>query len=79
MWHFHYSWIGKHPRVTFGGYPALSLKQARNLPDEAQALLAKDINPQSERKRRPHVIVLAGEHQPVFFPRQREHYFVYEA
>ena len=30
--------------------------------DEARALLDKDINPQSERKRKRHVIVLAGEH-----------------
>ncbi|MDF8361363.1 tyrosine-type recombinase/integrase [Achromobacter anxifer] len=62
VWHFRYSWLGKRARVTFGGYPALSLKQARDLRDEARALLAKDINPQSERKRKRHVIVLAGEH-----------------
>ncbi|CUJ60060.1 Putative prophage CPS-53 integrase [Achromobacter xylosoxidans] len=62
VWHFRYSWLGKRERITFGGYPALSLKQARDLRDEARALLAKDINPQSERKRRRHVIVLAGEH-----------------
>ncbi|HEM7853568.1 TPA: tyrosine-type recombinase/integrase, partial [Burkholderia multivorans] len=62
VWHFRYSWLGKRERVTFGGYPALSLKQARDLRDEARALLAKDINPQSERKRKRHVIVLAGEH-----------------
>ena len=40
MWHFRYSWLGKRERVTFGGYPALSLKQARDLRDEARALLA---------------------------------------
>ncbi|MCZ8403417.1 integrase [Achromobacter xylosoxidans] len=62
VWHFRYSWLGKRERITFGGYPAISLKQARDLRDEARALLAKDINPHSERKRKRHVIVLAGEH-----------------
>ncbi len=62
VWHFRYSWLGKRERITFGGYPALSLKQARDLREEARALLAKDINPHSERKRKRHVIVLAGEH-----------------
>ncbi|WP_372387501.1 tyrosine-type recombinase/integrase [Xanthomonas axonopodis] len=62
VWHFRYSWLGKRERITFGGYPALSLKQARDLRDEARALLAKDINPHAERKRKRHVIVLAGEH-----------------
>lgn len=44
VWHYRYSWLGKRERITFGGYPAISLKQARDLRDEARALLAKDIN-----------------------------------
>jgi integrase len=48
--------------VSFGGYPALSLKDARDLRDDARAMLAKGINPHSERKRKQHAIVLAGEH-----------------
>lgn len=69
VWHFRYSWLGKRERITFGGYPALSLKQARDLREEARALLAKDINPHSERKRKRHVIVLAGicQHSCPFF------------
>ena len=43
VWHFRYSWLGKRERITFGCYPALSLKQARDLREEARALLAKDI------------------------------------
>jgi len=61
-WHFRFSWAGKRDRISFGTYPALALKQARELRDEARALLAKDINPHSERKRRRRAIVLAGEH-----------------
>ena len=40
--------------------PAFSLKDARELRDEARSLLAKDINLHTERKR--HAIVLEGEH-----------------
>lgn len=46
--------------MSFGGYPALSLKEARDLRDEARAMLTKGVNPHSDRKR--HAIVLAGEH-----------------
>ncbi|HFJ0420310.1 TPA: tyrosine-type recombinase/integrase [Pseudomonas aeruginosa] len=61
-WHFRFSWGGKRDRMSFGGYPALSLKDARALRDEAHSLLAKGVNPHSERKRKRHAIVLAGEH-----------------
>ena len=61
-WHFRYSWNGKRGRMTFGGYPALSLKEARDRRDEARALLAKGVNPHTERKRKRHAIILAGEH-----------------
>lgn len=61
-WHFRYSWAGKRDRITLGSYPALSLKDARGLRDDARSLLAKDINPHTERKRKRHAIVLAGEH-----------------
>ena len=61
-WHFRFSWGGKRERISFGGYPALSLKEARELRDEARALLAKGVNPHSDRKRKRHAIVLAGDH-----------------
>lgn len=61
-WHFRFSWGGKRKRISFGAYPALSLKEARELRDEARALLAKGVNPHSDRKRKRHAIVLAGDH-----------------
>ncbi|MGP3790480.1 tyrosine-type recombinase/integrase [Pseudomonas sp. B392_1p] len=61
-WHFRFSWGGKRDRMSFGSYPALSLKDARALRDEAHSLIAKGLNPHSERKRKRHAIVLAGEH-----------------
>ncbi|SDV48938.1 protein of unknown function [Chitinasiproducens palmae] len=61
-WHFRFSWGGKRERISFGGYPALSLKEARELRDEARAPLAKGVNPHSDRKRKRHAIMLAGDH-----------------
>lgn len=61
-WHFRFSWGGKRDRMSFGSYPALSLKDARALRDEAHSLIAKGINPHADRKRKRHAIVLAGEH-----------------
>lgn len=61
-WHFRFTWGGKRDRMSFGGYPALSLKEARELRDEARTLLAKGVNPHTDRKRKRHAIVLAGEH-----------------
>jgi integrase len=61
-WHFRFTWGGKRDRMSFGAYPALSLKDARTLRDEARALLAKGVNPHAERNRKRHATVLAGEH-----------------
>lgn len=61
-WHFRFTWGGKRDRMSFGSYPALSLKEARELRDGARTLLAKGVNPHTERKRKRHAIVLAGEH-----------------
>lgn len=61
-WHFRYTWASKRERMTLGGYPALSLKDARTLREEARALLARGLNPHTERKRKRQATVLAGEH-----------------
>lgn len=61
-WHFRFTWGGKRDRMSFGAYPALSLKDARRLRDEAREMLAKGVNPHTERKRKRHAIVLKGEH-----------------
>ena len=44
-WHFRHSWFGKRERITLGNHPALSLKDARVLRDEARSLLATGVNP----------------------------------
>ena len=61
LWHFRYTWVGQRARISLGSYPELSLREARDLRDEARALLAKGINPRSDRKQKRQAIKLAGE------------------
>ena len=61
-WHFRFSWNAKRDRISFGGYPALSLKDARSLRDEARSLLANGVNPHSARQRQQQATALACEH-----------------
>lgn len=49
-WHFRYSWHGKQPRMSLGTYPEISLKDARELRDQARTLVAKGIDPRSQRR-----------------------------
>ncbi|PMR78730.1 tyrosine-type recombinase/integrase [Billgrantia endophytica] len=48
-WHFRYTWLGRQKRMSLGTYPEISLREARTRRHEARALVAKDINPQSQR------------------------------
>ncbi|HBO9989464.1 TPA: DUF4102 domain-containing protein, partial [Pseudomonas aeruginosa] len=61
-WMFRYYWLGKQKRMSLGGYPALSLREARAERDKAQALLARGVDPQIERDQRRHAAKLAGEY-----------------
>jgi len=49
-WHFRFSWHGKQPRISLGKYPDISLKDARELRDEARKLVAKGIDPRLQRR-----------------------------
>lgn len=49
-WHFRFTWHGKQPRISFGTYPEISLRDARSLRDEARALVAKNIDPRADRR-----------------------------
>lgn len=44
-WLFRFSWQNKQKRMSFGTYPALGLKEARNLRNKGQELIAKNIDP----------------------------------
>jgi integrase len=61
-WHFRYYWLGKQKRISLGNYPEIGLREARALRDEARALLAKGINPHTDRKQKNYAIRLASKH-----------------
>ena len=50
-WRFKYRYDGKEKRISFGVYPEVSLKRARDKRDEARALLADGIDPGENRPR----------------------------
>lgn len=49
-WHFRFSWHGSQPRMSLGTYPEISLKEARELRDQARSLVAKGTDPRSQRR-----------------------------
>jgi len=60
-WHFRFSCAGRQPRISLGTYPEVSLKEARELRDEARALVAKGIDPRVHRRRARKAAVVAAE------------------
>lgn len=52
LWRFRYMYAGKHQEMALGGYPTISLSQARKMAEEARLLLAQGINPMDERRER---------------------------
>ncbi|WP_313024286.1 tyrosine-type recombinase/integrase [Pseudomonas lopnurensis] len=61
-WHFRYYWATRQQRMSLGTYPEISLRDARELRDEARVLLAKGINPKIDRKQKFRAACLAEEH-----------------
>jgi len=49
-WLFRFYWQDKQQKMSFGTYPAVGLKDARLLRQDAQTQLAKGIDPREERK-----------------------------
>ena len=50
-WRWKYRFDGKEKRLTFGGYPEVSLKEARDLRDDARRALRSGVDPAEARKR----------------------------
>ena len=50
LWRMAYRYEGKQKLLSFGAYPAVSLKDARQRRDAARELLAKGIDPGEEKK-----------------------------
>ena len=61
-WHFRYHWLEEPKRMSLGTYPEVSLLEARRLRDQAQALVAKGVNPRVHRKQKRAAAKRAGEH-----------------
>ena len=51
LWRLRYRFAGKARNLSFGRYPEVSLKEARQRRDEARTLLRHGVDPGSERKR----------------------------
>ena len=51
LWRMAYSFDGKQKTLSFGAYPAVSLKDARQKREEAKEQLAKGMDPGEEKKR----------------------------
>lgn len=51
LWRFRYRFAGKAKVLSFGRYPEVSLKEARQRRDEARRTLRDGIDPSLERKR----------------------------
>lgn len=50
LWRMAYRFDGKQKQLSFGAYPAVSLKDAREQRDEAKVLLAAGVDPAAQRK-----------------------------
>ena len=50
LWRMAYNFDGKQKTLSFGAYPAVGLKDARNKRDEAKAQLAKSIDPSAHKQ-----------------------------
>ncbi len=50
LWRFKYRIGGREKLLSFGGYPDVSLKQARDWRDEARRLLAQGIDPGAKKQ-----------------------------
>lgn len=50
LWRMSYRFEGKTKLLSFGKYPAVSLRDARTRRDEAKSLLARDVDPSAAKK-----------------------------
>jgi integrase len=60
-WRFKYRYLGKEKLLSFGTYPDISLKDARDRRDEARKQRAADIDPGEHRKAMKTTLAVRGE------------------
>ena len=52
LWRFRYKFAGRHQEMALGGYPTISLSEARRMAEEARISLIQGVNPMDERRER---------------------------
>jgi integrase len=67
LWRLDYRFAGKRKTLSFGAYPAVSLKDARQKREEAKEQLAKSIDPGAQKKEAKAVAVAAAREQAATF------------
>ena len=79
LWRMAYRFEGKQKLLSFGAYPAVSLKDARHRRDDARESLAKGIDPGEEKKQaREAVLAKEREERDTFEFVAREWFAKYE-
>ncbi|MGO4891136.1 tyrosine-type recombinase/integrase [Flavobacterium sp. W21_SRS_FM6] len=57
LWRFRYKYASKHQEMAIGKYPTVSLSKAKEMVQDARALLREGINPMEKRKERKRMVV----------------------
>ncbi len=52
LWNFKYQFLNKEKKLSFGAYPNVSLKEARQLRDEARRTIDGGVDPAREKKKK---------------------------
>lgn len=75
LWRMAYRFDGKQKSLSFGAYPAVSLKDARSRREAAKALLAAEIDPSAEKKRIKAVAAAVAKEQAATFENVSREWF----
>lgn len=67
LWRMAYTFGGKQKTLSFGAYPAVSLKDARQRREEAKEQLAKGIDPGEQKKEAKAIITAAAREESATF------------
>jgi len=61
IWHFRYYWEGRQKRMSFGSYPQVGLRDAREQRDEARTQIAQGCNPCEQREQQRLAVRLSND------------------
>lgn len=61
LWHMKYRFEGKERKLTFGGYPAVSLSDARRRREDAKKLLSNGVDPGEIKKAQKAAVISSNE------------------